>query len=62
MVKYRQMRFLPAIFVLFLPVCVHAARLEVSSLSVLVRPLAEVETNVAFSAGSAVDALELRIR
>ena len=57
MIKYPQMKFAAAVLVALL---VHAstfagARVVVSSLPEPVRPLAEVETNIFFSAGAAAD-------
>ena len=57
MVKYPQMKFAASVLVALL---VHAsafagARVVVPSLPEAVRPLAEVETNVVFSAGAATD-------
>ena len=57
MLKYSQMKFWASITAMILSACVYAARLEVLSLPEPLRPRAEVETNVAFSAGRTVDNL-----
>ena len=57
MVQYAQMKFWASIVALILPACVYAVRLEVSSLPDPLRPRAEAETNVTFSAGAAGDNL-----
>ena len=70
MVKYGQMKHLASITALILPACAYAEHMVVPSLPDPLRPRAEAETNVTFSAGAAgdnlwrlsVDALELRIR
>ncbi len=70
MVKYGQMKHLASITALILSACAYAEHMVVSSLPDPLRPRAEAETNVTFSAGAAgdnlwrlsVDALELRIR
>ena len=70
MVKYGQMKHLASITALILSACAYAEHMVVPSLPEPLRPRAEAETNVTFSAGAAgdnlwrlsVDALELRIR
>jgi hypothetical protein len=70
MVQYGQMKHLASITALILSACAYAEHMVVPSLPDPLRPRAEAETNVTFSAGAAgdnlwrlsVDALELRIR
>ena len=58
MVKYRQMKVLAVILLAFLSAsALAAARVVVPSLPEPVRPLAEVETNIAFSVGTPQDNL-----
>ena len=57
MVQYAQMKFWASIVALIPPACVYAVRLEVPSLPDPLRPRAEAETNVTFSAGAAGDNL-----
>ena len=57
MLKYAQMKYLASITALILSACAHAERMVVPSLPEPLRPLAEIETNVAFSAGRTGDNL-----
>lgn len=57
MIKYAQMKFWSSITALLFSVCARADRTVVPSLPEPLRPLAEIETNVAFSAGRTGDNL-----
>ena len=57
MVQYGQMKHLASITALILSACAYAEHMVVPSLPDPLRPRAEAETNVTFSAGSAGDNL-----